>query len=136
MDVDYIGAWQTRPDGVSSILYQQYPEELYPMDVDFPVLLTFIDIDTNKIARMHIIGGVDVNTGANKGLECIEDVFPIHGIVPGILLAPNYSQDPEVAAILTAKADDINGCFRCISLCDIDSEIIKKPIDVKAMERC
>jgi phage tail sheath protein FI len=96
------------------------------------VTINYNTVNPGAVAKTHIIGGIDINTGATQGLEAVEDVFPIHGIVPGVLLAPFYSQDPEVAAVISAKADDINGCFRCITLCDINSESVLKAIDVKA----
>ena len=85
-----------------------------------------------SVDKVEIIGGINATTGKNEGLEAIEDVFPALGIVPGILLAPAYSQDPEVAAILAAKGDNINGCFKCISYVDVNSVTVTKAQDVNA----
>lgn len=131
-DVDFVGAWQEDPsDKILRYTLSAIPGGQIPTDVDTFVLISYQSINPRPGAlRAEVIGGVDPNTGANTGLETVEDVFPLYGIVLGILLAPFYTQDPEVAAVISAKADDINGCFRCITLCDIDSELIIKPIDV------
>jgi len=132
-DVDYVGSWQKDPsDGVLRYTLSAVPGGAIPLDADLPVLLSFTPYAALRVDRSDIIGGVDVNTGKNTGLECVEDVFPLHGIVPGVLLAPNWTHDPEVAAVIAAKADDINGCFRCTTNVDINSIIIEKAIDVKA----
>lgn len=94
------------------------------------VQISYTPIDASKIIKDDIIGGVDSVTGKGTGLEAIEDVFPLLAIVPGILLAPGWAQNPEVAAVLSSKADNINGCFRCTSYVDIDSEVVIKPQDV------
>jgi uncharacterized protein len=87
------------------------------------------------ITKTDIIGGVDPVTGKGTGLEAIEDVFPALGIVPGILLAPGWAQIPEVAAVLAAKSDSINGCFRCTAYVDIDSTTVIKAQDVYAWKQ-
>src|SRR4029077_5715292 len=88
--------------------------------------------DPSSIDDTDIIGGVDDTTGKGTGLEAIDDVFPIHAIIPGIILCPGFSQIPEVAAVMTAKGENINGCFRCISYADIVSVTVLKPQDANA----
>ncbi len=68
-----------------------------------------------------IIGGVDVNTGAETGLEVIRQIYPKLGMTPGILIAPRWSANPNVAAALQAKTQSINGAFRAVTVIDIDS---------------
>ena len=65
-----------------------------------------------------IIGGVDAETGLNKGLECIADVYPKFGIVPTLLLAPGFSSNAEVAIVMAAKAKKINDHFEAVALID------------------
>jgi phage tail sheath protein FI len=83
----------------------------------------------NMITKDDIIGGIDSVTGQAEGIEAVEDVFSQTGLVPGILLAPGWSSDPEVAAVLETKASDINGCFKCRCCIDV-ADTIRKPIDV------
>jgi uncharacterized protein len=92
----------------------------------------YTQTDPSKIDKADIIGGIDPTTDKGTGLEAVEDVFPALSIVPGIILCPGYSQNPEVAAVMTAKGDNVNGCFRCISYADIDSEQVVKAQDVNA----
>ena len=37
------------------------------------------------------------------GLEAVDDMFPALSIIPGIILCPGFSQDPEVAAVMVAS---------------------------------
>lgn len=78
-------------------------------------------LDASKVTAADIVGSVDAATGAVKGLEVVQQVYPKLGLTPGILLAPGWSKDPTVAAALQAKTNGINGSFRCVCVCDIDS---------------
>src|SRR5215471_1153430 len=84
------------------------------------------------LTAADIIGGVDVATGKHTGLEVIEDVFQKTGYVPGILIAPKWSKDPTVAAAMEAKCENINGCFACTCLIDVDTSSVKQAQDVLA----
>ncbi|MBQ9273292.1 MAG: phage tail sheath family protein [Succinivibrio sp.] len=75
-------------------------------------------LDPAKVTKADIIGGVDKDTLNNKGLECIADVFPQLRLVPTLLLAPGFSSDPEVALVMAAKVDLINGHFKAMALVD------------------
>lgn len=91
------------------------------------VLLDYDEVDPSAVKKEDIIGGIDSATGKPKGLECISQVYPLTRMVPGLLLAPGWTEDPEVAAVMAAKADNINGLFRAIALVDLpaDSQITK-----------
>ena len=73
------------------------------------------------VTAADIVGGVDTSTGKVSGLEVVQQVYPKLGLTPGILLAPGFSKDATVAAALQAKTTGINGSFRCICVCDVDS---------------
>lgn len=92
--------------------------------------LSYNEIDAGKVTAADIIGGADATTGKNKGIECIADVYPKYGVLPGSLIAPKYSTDSEVAAVMKAKVTSINGCFNTTALCDIDTSSVKKYSDV------
>jgi uncharacterized protein len=49
----------------------------------------------------------------------VNQVFPRFRLVPGQILAPKYSTDSAVAAVMRAKASNINNHFKAISLSDI-----------------
>ena len=91
--------------------------------------LSYNGVKPELVTTADIIGGVDQTTGKNKGLECINDVYPKYGVLPGSLIAPKYSTTPEVAAVMKSKVTNINGCFNTIALCDIDTSTVKKYSD-------
>lgn len=74
------------------------------------------------ITQADIVGGVDAQTGKETGLELIRQIYPKLGMVPGLLLAPGWSQFPVVAAALQAKTESINGVYNCTCLLDIPTE--------------
>ena len=90
-------------------------------------------LDPGMVTPGDIIGGVDVNTGAETGLEVIRQIYPKLAMTPGILLAPRFSTNPNVSAALQAKTKDINGVFKAVTIIDIDSskEGATKYTDVK-----
>ena len=78
-------------------------------------------IDPSMVTKKDIIGAYNVSTGKETGLELIRQVYPKLGVVPGILLAPGWSHEPEVGIALMAKAANINGVFKAIALLDLDT---------------
>jgi phage tail sheath protein FI len=102
------------------------PEDVAALNIKYDVVtLTEIDKD-------DIIGGFDPNTKKSSGLELVDSVFPKFTIVPDLILAPGYSHDPEVAAVMAAKAESINGRFLAKALIDVDTSVVKHYADVPA----
>jgi len=89
---------------------------------------------TTPITATDIIGGVDSVTGKRTGLEVIEDVFQATGLVPGIIICPAWSHDSTVAAAMEAKCENINGCFACTCLIDVDVSATATPPVKKAQD--
>lgn len=83
------------------------------------------------VTDVDIVGGVDMS-GKKSGLELVGECFPRFRVVPGILLAPGYSGDPTVAAVMTAKASNINEHFKAIALIDVPTDTVKAYTDVAA----
>ena len=94
------------------------------------IFLDYDKLNPEAITKTQIIGGIDASTGAKKGLECLNDVFPLFGMVPGLVLAPGWSQDPEVAAVMKAKAGNINEHFKAIVLTDVPTDTVRKYSEV------
>ena len=88
-------------------------------------------LDPDAVTKEDIIGAYDPLTGRETGMELIRQVYPRFGIVPSIVLAPGYSQIPEVGIALSAKMADINGVFKGIALLDLDTEKARKYTDCK-----
>lgn len=93
-------------------------------DVLKPVLIT----------SNEIVGGIDAETGKKTGLECIENVFPKYRLIPNLILAPKYSYDSAVAAVMETKASSINGHFQGFALVDVSTKTTKKYSDVPGVK--
>lgn len=91
-------------------------------------------IDPSAVTSADIVGSYDPMTGSETGAEVIRQVFPKLGIVPGLILAPGWSQDPEVGIALSAKAANINGVFKAMALPDLDTTKAKKYTDTKEVK--
>lgn len=88
-------------------------------------------VDASKVTSADIIGGVS-SDGKSKGLEWASSIYTLFSMVPGILAAPGWTEDPTVASVMKAKALTLCGLFRCIVLTDVDTEEVKSYADVNA----
>lgn len=91
-------------------------------------------LDPSAVNAAAVIGSYNVTTGAETGMEVIRQVYPKLGLVPGLLLAPGFSQIPAVGIALMAKAANINGCFKAMALVDLDTTQAVKYTDCKAVK--
>jgi len=89
------------------------------------VYVSFHEADAGKVTSADIIGRVNSLTDELEGLELVESVFPKFRLVPSILIAPKYSQEVGVAAVMKAKCTGINGVFRAIAIVDLPTDEIK-----------
>lgn len=96
--------------------------------------IKFKEVDPGKVTKKEIIGGYDIATKTNKGFELIDTVFPKYGIIADLLLAPGYSSDSEVAAIMTAKSEGINGLFYGKCVCD-GGDVVEHYSDMTAWKK-
>lgn len=80
-------------------------------------------LNPSGVTGTDIVGGVNAATGAETGLELVRQIYPRLGMVPGILLAPGWSQNAVVAAALQAKTEAINGTFDCCTYLDIAADV-------------
>lgn len=55
------------------------------------------------------------------GVEAADLCMSTIGLIPDLLLAPGYSDQPAVAAVLAAKAAAINGMFRAKAIIDLST---------------
>lgn len=83
--------------------------------------VTYNAVDPTKVTKADIIGGYDVNTKKSSGFELTDSIFPKFRVIPTLFLAPNFSHDSEVAAVMAAKAENINGLFTGKALIDVDT---------------
>lgn len=85
------------------------------------VNVTYTKLNPAGVLASNIIGGVYAATGVEDGMEVLRQVYPRFGMTPGLITAPGWSQNSDVAAVLQAKCEEINGHFRCETLIDINS---------------
>ena len=97
--------------------------------------ISFNAADPAAVTKKEIIGGFDTNTKKSSGLELLDSVFPKYGIVADLVLAPGWSHDSEVAAIMSAKVQSINGVFEGKALCDIDTNDVRHYADAPAWKK-
>lgn len=82
-------------------------------------------LDPSLVEKEDIIGSYDQAKGTETGAQLIRRVHPDLGIIPGLILAPGWSQIPEVGQVLAAKAVNINGMFNAMAILDLDTEKAK-----------
>jgi uncharacterized protein len=85
------------------------------------LVVSYDYLDPSLVTSSDIIGGTDTSTGAATGMELIDQIFPLFGEVPGLLLAPGWSEKSSVAAVMKTKVQNINSLFTAMAICDIDS---------------
>ena len=110
--VDYLVTYNT--DG-SAVVSSLNSDSLAKND---DISVTFNE-STYELSKDDVIGGVNPVTGLKSGLELVDEVFPRFRIVPGQLVSPGFSSETDVAAVMTAKANNINGLFKALALTDI-----------------
>lgn len=98
------------------------------------VKVTSVSIDPSAVTEADIIGGADVETGKETGLELVRRVYPKCGRFPGLLMAPGWSHKKNVAAVLGMKCKEINGVFRCECLLDLDTKEARKYTDCEKLK--
>lgn len=99
------------------------------LDGKTEIFTAYDRVDASKVTSSDIIGGVSLS-GETKGLEWASSIYTLFSMVPGILAAPGWSQDPTVTAVLKAKALTLCGLFRCIVLTDVDTKTVKSYSEV------
>lgn len=129
-DVDYIAGFDNDGHAVITLLESGAGARATALSVSGD------KIDPSQVTSRDIIGGYDVSAGKESGLELVRQVYPLFGMVPGILTSPGYSKDPAVASVMAAKCLKINGLFTCECIVDLDSSSdgATKHTDVKAIK--
>lgn len=107
-------------DSEGNLLIQILPNGSIPGNTT-ELSVSYDALDPSKVTSTEIIGGVN-SDGKETGLELINQIFPRFRIAPSMIVAPGFSTDPTVAAIMTAKGKNINGSFKALSLVDIPTD--------------
>ena len=103
-------------DNAGKTVIEIIGEGIPQIDVEYSVL------DPSKVTKTDIIGGIDPNTLEKQGFECIDEVFNKYSMVPGLIIAPGFSHEPEVKAIIEAKSTSINSKYGAMGIVDLPEE--------------
>ncbi|MCP3921912.1 MAG: phage tail sheath family protein [Desulfobacterales bacterium] len=99
---------------------------------DATVKINYSKPDMSLVTKTDIVGGVDGGTAKLTGLELVNEVYPKYRMLPGLIVAPGWSHESEVSAVMTSKAKSINQIFSCMAIVDLDDSVVKKYSDAPA----
>jgi len=93
-------------------------------DGDIPAGTTSLSVSYKQatvanITKNDIAGGVDPDTNKRTGIELVTEIFPLLKKVVGFFIAPAWSSDPEIYALMCAKAHNLGYRFTCIVCADL-----------------
>ena len=126
-DVDYVLAFDE--DGNLVITSNTDEDDNFLCQTGVTLTFSADKLDPTLVTDEDIVGGVNAD-GSKRGLELINECFPRFRLVPGIVLAPGYSGDATVAAVMAAKCANINEVFRAICLIDAPTSVVTQYGDV------
>lgn len=124
---DYVVSFDE--DGNLVISSLKSPSDSFLCSVGEALTFSASKLDPSAVDAGDIIGGVSPE-GKKSGFELVSDCFPRFRLVPGILLAPGFSDDAGVAAVMAAKAANINESFEAIAIIDAPTLKVKQCSEV------
>jgi phage tail sheath protein FI len=81
--------------------------------------VTYKQASVAAVTKSDIAGGVDPDTNKRTGMELITEVFLAFRKITGFILAPGWSHDAEIYALMCSKAKNLGYGFTCIALADL-----------------
>lgn len=86
------------------------------------VSVTYTEVDfTLENLKDKVIGGYNVKTGQSTGMELADQAYFQTKVLPDPIIAPGFSENTGVAAVMAAKAKTLSIVFRSFALCDLDT---------------
>jgi phage tail sheath protein FI len=108
--------------------------DAYEKDIDYAVIYTDIECLVQLLPGGDAYSQTKLNISYTKvkpesilpaavatGMESIELCASTLGRTPDLIVAPKFSEDTAVAAVMATKADGINGMFKAKAIVDIPS---------------
>lgn len=99
-------------------------------DEDGLATVTLTSVTAKALAKVYVtykaikltagktaVTAAEITTAISDKLR---EVYPRFGMTPGLLLAPGYSKDPNVAAVMQGACENINGVYSCECILDVD----------------
>lgn len=97
--------------------------------------VTYDEVDPSAVTKNDIIGGFSKSTHKHTGLDLIDSVYPKYTYAPDLILCPNWSHDPEVAAVMAAKGENINEVFSADAILDVNTAEVGYYTEVPAWKK-
>lgn len=97
---------------------------ILPQSGEITVSYTYATPET--VTSAEAIGGSDADTGLSTGLQLLDQVFPRFRLIPGVIIAPGFSDTPSVAAVMATKAGSLNTVFRALALADLPVDTLTR----------
>lgn len=85
------------------------------------VSATFQEVDASKVEAADIIGNATAD-GVYTGLGCVGLVYPQTGLIPNLIVAPGWSDKPDVYNAMVIAGTKINGHWDAYVVADIPLE--------------
>ncbi|HWQ29881.1 MAG TPA: phage tail sheath protein [Negativicutes bacterium] len=96
-------------------------KELVAGSLGATATVAFDEVSLTGITSDDIVGAYDSTTDKRTGSYCIELIYQELNLIPSILLAPGWTDDPDVEQALLARCLDINGHWDTTVFVDIDT---------------
>ncbi len=92
-------------------------------DSDGTVIITLLDeVESITVSYSKLDPSAVTKDDIILALEKVREVYPRFGMTPGLILAPGWSHDANVAAAIQAKSTAINGVFTSECVLDIPAD--------------
>lgn len=82
------------------------------------VQATYNEVETTGLDKDDIIGGV-TEAGVYTGLGCVSLIYQELDVIPNLIVAPGWSEDPDVYEAMIAAGTKINGHWDAFVLADM-----------------
>lgn len=122
VNVDYTAAYNTDGQLVITVT------DTGKLKASRTLALTYDEVDPTAVKPTDVIGGVDAEFN-ETGFELINHIYNKFGLVPGLIAAPGWTEEPMVTSVLKAKSRVIDSLYRATIVTDIDTKECKKYTD-------
>jgi len=119
-DTDYTVGHDDEGNAVITVLSTGALKDAESVTVEYKM------VDPAAVTAKDIIGGIDTVTGKAEGMELVDEIYPRFNKVPGIIIAPGFSHESTVGAVMKAKTTNICGHFRAIAIADEPTDEVNK----------
>lgn len=85
------------------------------------ITVAYTKLNPAGVEASDIIGGRTAD-GKKTGITLFDEIYSRFQIIPAILSAPGFSQDPAVAAALEAKAELVGDLTGAVAVIDVESK--------------